>query len=58
MGEIPWDVWLKYRTELKEAKSDEERKKIDDYYWNEYCPGEPPFDPDDDTVMLAGVSSE
>jgi hypothetical protein len=46
--EEQWADWLDFRKRLKEAPSDEEREKIETAYMG------PDWDPDDDTVILAG----
>ena len=55
MAEIPWQVWLDYRKALKNVDSDEERVQIEAAIGKKYGSG---VDPDDDTVMLAGVPTE
>ncbi|MBC8391927.1 MAG: hypothetical protein H8E17_05105 [Deltaproteobacteria bacterium] len=50
-----WAEWLDYRKQLKAAVGDDEREKIEKEFHVKYPPA---ADPDDDTVMLAGMPTE
>lgn len=54
-GQKMWADWLDYRKQLNTSGNDDEREKIKKEFYVKYPPA---ADPEDDTVMLAGVPTE
>ncbi|MDD5722736.1 MAG: hypothetical protein PHY29_03250 [Syntrophales bacterium] len=53
-----WEDYLKYREALSKAKTQDERDRLTREIFERNGENYDDYDPDDDTVMLAGVPSE